>query len=161
MSGSVGRVWWSDAEWAMLSDERTCGMCADAHLDENQHSLRVASTATTHVRLVRNQAHPGYCVVILRAHETDLAELGQADLTAFWTDVQRAGRAIATVVEPCKIDYFVMGHRMPHLHCHVFPQHTRDDPRRNVDISDGPKFPSPAELRERALLLRNAWLAAG
>ena len=135
-------------------------MCADAHLNENQHSLLVASTATTHVRLVRNQAHPGYCVVILRDHETDLADLAPGDLAAFWGDVQRAGRAVATVIEPRKIDYLVMGHRMPHLHCHVFPQHAEDDPHRNVDISDGPEYPSPTELRERALLLRKAWLAA-
>lgn len=154
-------MWWSDAEWAGLSDERTCGMCADAHLDENQHSLLVTSTASTHVRLVRNQAHPGYCVVILRDHETDLVDLGAADLAAFWADVQRAGRAVATVVEPRKIDYLVMGHRMPHLHCHVFPQHAKDDPHRKADIADGPEFSSPTELHERALLLRKAWLAAG
>ncbi len=159
--GLGGSRWWPDAEWAALSDARTCGMCADAHLDENQHSVLLVSTATTNVRLVRNQAHPGYCVVILRDHETDLAGLEPDHLSAFWLDVQRTGRAVAAVVEPRKIDYLVMGHRMPHLHCHVFPQHASDDPRRNVDISDGPEYPPPAELRARALLLRQVWLAAG
>lgn len=39
-------------------------MGTDAHLEENEHSVLIASTERTHVRLSRNQAHPGYCVVV-------------------------------------------------------------------------------------------------
>ena len=135
-------------------------MCADAHLGENPHSVLVTSTTATHVRISRNQAHRGYCLVILRDHITDLADLTPEQLNAFWADVQRAGRAIGAVFEPRKIDYLVMGHRMPHLHCHVFPQHSGDDPRRNVDISDGPVLASLPSIREDTLALRRAWDAA-
>lgn len=147
-------------EWAALTDPVGCGMCADAHVDENEHSLLVASTATTHVRFARNQAHPGYCLVILREHVTDLGDLAPDQFTRFWTDVQRAGNMIASVYEPQKIDYLVMGHRMPHLHCHVFPQHSTDDPRRNVDISDGPVFLSPDVTLREVQSLRRAWIGS-
>lgn len=150
-------MWWSENEWTALTDPLTCGMCADAHLDENEHSILVASTATTHVRIARNQTHRGYCIVILREHVTDLGDLSPKQLSAFWADAQRAGRAIQAVFEPRKIDYLVMGHRMPHLHCHVFPQHSSDDPKRNVDISDGPDHRSPLALREDARALRHSW----
>ncbi|MBO0980626.1 HIT family protein [Microbacterium sp. SD291] len=150
-------MWWSDDEWAALADQRHCGMCADMHLEENDHSLLVASTATSHMRIARNQAHPGYSLVILREHITDLVELEPEQLSAFWSDVQRAGRAITAIFEPRKIDYLVMGHRMPHLHCHVFPQHANDGPRRNVDISDGPDLIPLASLREHARELRSVW----
>lgn len=136
-------------------------MCADAHLDENPHSILVATTTTTHVRLSHNQAHPGYALVVLREHVTDLADLDPARLSAFWADVQRAGRAIDAVFAPKKIDYLVMGHRMPHLHCHLLPQHTGDDPLRNVDISDGPVVPPLDALREDARRLRDAFAALG
>ncbi|GLC86218.1 HIT family protein [Microbacterium arabinogalactanolyticum] len=154
-------MWWSDAEWAALIDPEACGMCADAHLDENAHSVLVVSTSTAHVRLVRNQAHPGYCVVILREHLTDMTDLGPAARAAFWSDVQRTGSAVASVFCPRKVDYLVMGHRMPHLHCHVFPQHDQDDPLRNVDISDGPVVLATGELEEWARRLRAAWSSVG
>lgn len=132
-------------------------MCADAHLPENEHSILVASTEVTHFRLVRNQAHAGYAVVILREHLTDLGQLDADQLSAFWRDVQRAGRAVGAAFNPRKIDYLVMGHRAPHLHCHVFPQHLADDPRRNVDISDGPVYLGDAEMAHSVAALRRAW----
>lgn len=132
-------------------------MCADAHLNENEHSSLVVSTATTHLRLARNQAHSGYCLVILKEHVCDLSDLDPVVLSAFWLDVQHAGRAIEQVYEPRKIDYLVMGHRMPHLHCHVFPQHASDDPRRNVDISDGPVFLSSDAMAGEVQSLHRAW----
>ncbi len=150
-------MWWTDDEWAALEDPATCGMCADAHLPENPHSILIASTPTTHFRLARNQAHPGYALVILGDHETDLAPLLPDVLSAFWTDVQRAGRAIDATLAPKKIDYLVMGHRMPHLHCHLLPQHTGDDPHRNVDISDGPVHPPHPALLSTVERLRDRW----
>lgn len=135
-------------------------MCADAHLEANPHSVLVTSTATTHIRLSRNQAHPGYCLVVLREHVTDLGQLPASLLAAFWADVQKVGLAIGSIYVPRKIDYLVMGHRMPHLHCHVFPQHMGDDPLRNVDISDGPVFLVETALRDAASRLQ-AELATG
>lgn len=132
-------------------------MCADAHLEANPHSILVSSTPTSHVRLARNQAHPGYSLVILRTHETALTALDAGTLAAFWSDVQRIGRAIEQVYAPAKVDYLVMGHRMPHLHCHVFPQHRGDDPLRNVDISDGPVFLDLADMTAAVARLRQAW----
>lgn len=157
--GYHGPMWWTDAEWAELVDPELCGMCADAHLPENEHSILVASTEMTHVRLVRNQAHPGYTVVILREHLTDLGQLDADQLSMFWRDVQRAGRAVDNAFDPRKINYLVMGHRAPHLHCHVFPQHLEDDPLRNVDISDGPVYLDDAELAHAVVALREAWHA--
>ncbi|MCZ4301068.1 HIT family protein [Microbacterium oxydans] len=152
-------MWWSDEQWEELCDPSRCKMCDDAHLAENAHSVMVASTATSFVRLSRNQAHAGYTLVILRAHVTALEHLDGDQLSAFWKDVQRAGRAVETVYSPRKIAYLVMGHRMPHLHCHVFPQHVADDPKRNVDISDGPVLLSPVGLHDAAQALRSAWAA--
>ena len=150
-------MWWTEAQWAALTDAEQCGMCADAGEDENAFSVLVTATATSWVRLSRNQAHPGYCVVALREHVTDLTELEPEHLARFWADVARTGRAVQTVFEPRKVDYLVMGHRMPHLHCHVFPQHTQDDPLRNVDISDGPVVAPDEVLRTHASQLLAAW----
>lgn len=158
--GYDGPMWWTDEEWTELVDPELCGMCADAHLPENEHSILVASTEMTHIRLVRNQAHPGYTVVILREHLTDLGQLDAGQLSEFWRDVQRAGRAVGTAFDPRKINYLVMGHRAPHLHCHVFPQHLGDDPLQNVNISDGPGYLPDAEMTHSVVALREAWHAS-
>lgn len=136
-------------------------MCADSQLDENEHSVLVASTGTSHVRLARNQAQRGYCLVILRDHVTDLADLDSAGLGGFWSDVQHSGRAIATVFASRKIDYLVMEHRMPHLHCHLLPQHHTDDPLRNINISDGPRFLPAETLAADIAAPQRAWMRAG
>jgi len=150
-------MWWSENEWTALSARETCGMCSDAHLPTNAHSLLVHQTPTSFVRLARNQAHAGYSLVILREHVTDLTDLTPAQLAGFWTDVQHASRAIQETFAPKKIDYLVMGHRMPHLHCHLLPQHAHDDPRRNPDISDGPAIAEPTELNRAARAMASAW----
>ena len=151
--------WWSDEERAALNAADGCGMCGDAHLDSNPHSILITSTDTTHLRLARNQAHADYGLVILGEHLTDLADLAPDQLAAFGCDVQRAGRAIGAVVTPRKIDYLVTGHWMPHLHCHLLPQHAGDDPTRSVDISDGPVFLDRDALTARADAIRQAWMA--
>ena len=149
-------MWWSDDEWMKLADPAGCGMCADAGLEENEHSLLVAETEASWVRLSRNQAHPGYCVVILREHVTNMADLEEGQLGRFWRDVQHTGRLIEEVFSPRKIDYLVMGHQMPHLHCHLLPQHASDDPRRNVNIADGPITPTTDALYSAVDELRRA-----
>lgn len=132
-------------------------MCADAHLPENEHSVLVATTETSFVRLARNQAHPGYSLVILRDHVTAVEDLSPSQLVGFWADAQFAGRVIHQAFAPRKIDYLVMGHRMPHVHCHLLPQHTDDDPRRNPDISDGPTVTGAEELEHIARGLHRSW----
>lgn len=156
-SGYDEPMWWTDEQWSELIDPARCGMCADAHLEENEHSILVGSTEATYFRLVRNQAHAGYSVVILREHVTDLDRLDALQLNAFWHDVQRAGKAVGAAFTPRKIDYLVMGHRAPHLHCHVFPQHRDDDPLRNVDIAEGPVYLSASELDGSVAALRETW----
>lgn len=132
-------------------------MYSDAQLPINEHSVLVRQTPTSFIRIARNQAHAGYSLVILREHVTDLTDLTPAQLAGFWTDVQHTGQAIQQTFEPKKIDYLVMGHRMPHVHCHLLPQHARDDPRRNPDISDGPAIAEPAELDRAARAMATAW----
>ena len=62
--------------------------------------------------------------------------------------------------DPRKINYLVMGHRAPHLHCHVFLQHLADDPLQNVDISDGPVHLPDSDMTQSVGALREAWHAS-
>lgn len=60
-----------------------------------------------------------------------------------------------------KLDYLVMGHRCPHLHCHVYPQYEDCDPYGLVDITAGQVRLSGEELSERISDLRECLMPAG
>jgi diadenosine tetraphosphate (Ap4A) HIT family hydrolase len=105
-------------------------MCADASLPTNAGSELVAELPWSYLRLVHNQTHAGYCVVVLKQHLPELDDPAP--------------------------DYLVMGHRVPHLHCHVYPQYEDDDPLYNVNIGDGDVRQDDSDRAGRIALLRAA-----
>lgn len=149
-------TWWDEQTWANMVAGENCGMCQNVALESNPFSDLVAVLDHSYVRLARNQTHAGYCLVILKEHATELHALDTATLAGFWAGVARAGRAIDDTLHPTKIDYFVMGHRMPHVHCHLYPQHLTDDPFRNPDISDGDTALTLEATRSRVTQLQLA-----
>jgi diadenosine tetraphosphate (Ap4A) HIT family hydrolase len=114
-----------------------CGLCNDAHLPSNPFSDLVAETDWSFIRLCRNQTHPGYSVVVAKRHAPELHDLTVDERNGFWFDVAMTGRAISDLFQPVKLANLSMGFRMPHVHCHVYPQYQQDDPFRLIDINEG------------------------
>lgn len=131
-----------------------CPLCADAHLHTNAHSDLILELGSSFARLHHNQTHAGYVVVILKDHVCEMHELDPARRAMFWDDVAAVGRAVTQVFRPVKLDSLVMGHRCPHLHCHVYPQYPGDDPLALVDISVGSARLKPVEQQQRIALLQ-------
>jgi diadenosine tetraphosphate (Ap4A) HIT family hydrolase len=148
-------AWWPRDKWVEMRSGTDCPMCADAHLPSNPASDLITKLSTSYARLARNQTAAGYCVVILNRHAAELHELEAGELAGFWSDVARVGAAIHAEFSPVKLDYLVMGHRAPHIHCHVYPQYEDDDPFLNVDISRGESILGGAEQEDRLRALRN------
>ena len=96
-------------------------MCADSRMQSNEHSDLILELGVSFARLHRNQTKPGYVVVILNEHVCELPELDAGRRAQFWDDVAVVGRAITDAFAPVKLDNLIMGHRCPHLHCHVYP----------------------------------------
>jgi len=148
--------WWSNAEWQQMKSDEGCPMCVDGSLVTNEHSDLIAELPFSFARLHRNQAQAGYCVVILKGHATELHELDHTRLAGFWYDVAAVGRAVTEIFQPVKIDSLVMGHRCPHLHCHVYPQYASDDPLKVVDISAGSSRLRSEQRQDRISQLRKS-----
>jgi diadenosine tetraphosphate (Ap4A) HIT family hydrolase len=49
-------------------------------------------------------------------------ELSEEEATAFWFDLVRVGRAMQVVYRPLKMNYQLLGNRVPHLHWLVAPR---------------------------------------
>lgn len=147
-------TWWTENEWRDMLRGHDCPMCADMRLASNDHSDLIAPLTASVARLHRNQTKRGYVVVILNQHVCEFHDLDAKTRAEFWNDVSAVGRAVTTAFAPVKLDYLVMGHRCPHLHCHVYPQYPDDDPFAEVDISAGLTRLSLQEQAGRVEILR-------
>ncbi len=70
---------------------------------------------------------PGYVLVVSKRHVIEPYELPPDESAQFWTDAMRAAAAVASVVQPVKVNYEIHGNTIPHLHLHIFPRF-RGDP---------------------------------
>src|SRR5262245_51733497 len=74
------------------------------------------------------QIYTGYCVLVSRAHATELSQLGP-DRAAFLEEMTTLAQAIEACFRPHKLNYELLGNQVPHLHWHLFPR-SADDPDR-------------------------------
>lgn len=114
-----------------------CGLCDDASLPTNPFSDLLAESEWSFIRLSRNQTHPGYSVVIAKRHAPELHDLTAEERNGFWSDVAHVGSVISELFQPVKLANLCMGFRVPHFHCHVYPQFQDDDPFRLIDVTEG------------------------
>lgn len=74
------------------------------------------------------QFFTGYCVLVARAHATELSQLGP-DRAAFLGEMATLAEAIEGCFRPHKLNYELLGNLVPHLHWHVFPRSAADPDR--------------------------------
>jgi diadenosine tetraphosphate (Ap4A) HIT family hydrolase len=79
------------------------------------------------VVLVGDADHPGFCRVILNAHETEMTNLSDVDAMRFMRLVFGVERSLRALLTPEKINLASLGNMVPHLHWHVIPRFA-DDP---------------------------------
>jgi diadenosine tetraphosphate (Ap4A) HIT family hydrolase len=145
--------WTSVDEWNQLKVGIGCPMCTDIHLDENEFSYLVAEFEHTYVRLPKNQFRRGWTIVVLKRHASELYELTELELSAFWRDVTLVARALDGLYRPAKVMY---GNLCPHIHCHLVLQTFADDPHQPLDMNAEVVVLQPAEYRQAIDSLRQA-----
>ena len=151
-------AWWPEDKWEQMKSGEECGMCSDAHLPSNRFSDLIAETPWSYVRLHHNQTQAGYSVVIAKRHAPELHDLSPDERCGLWSDVAAVGQAVSALFTPVKLANLSMGFRMPHYHCHVYPQYERDDPFRLIDITEGDVRLEPEVWQDRLARLRERFL---
>ena len=73
------------------------------------------------------QYYTGYCVLVARAHFTELHQLPVGVRTAFLDEMVILSQAIATAFQPRKMNCESLGNQVPHLHWHLFPRSDADN----------------------------------
>jgi diadenosine tetraphosphate (Ap4A) HIT family hydrolase len=88
---------------------------------------RIADFATSVAYLADDQFFPGWCVLVLKRHATELWQLGPAERAALMDEVTRVAQALAVEFDAVKMNYELLGNEVPHIHWHVVPRRA-DDP---------------------------------
>jgi diadenosine tetraphosphate (Ap4A) HIT family hydrolase len=136
-------AWISPDEWHQLKAGVRCPMCADIHLEENEFSHLVTDFEHTYVRMPKNQFRRGWTLVVLKRHASELYELTELELSAFWRDVTLVAGALGDLYQPAKVNCAVYGNLCPHLHCHLVLQILR----RSASAREHERRGSPAPTR--------------
>lgn len=72
------------------------------------------------------QFYHGYCLLVSRAHATELSRLPEAERRAYLDEMCLLARAIEAAFRPHKLNYELLGNQVPHLHWHLFPRYPTD-----------------------------------
>jgi diadenosine tetraphosphate (Ap4A) HIT family hydrolase len=74
-----------------------------------------------------DQFFPGWTVLVLKRHATELFDLTRDERSRLIEEVSEAALALTMAFEPVKINYELLGNQLPHIHWHVIPR-LADDP---------------------------------
>ncbi len=75
------------------------------------------------------QFYRGYCILVAKRHVTELHLMPRGEAHELLDELLAAGRAIAAVTNPLKLNYECLGNQVPHVHWHVFPRYSGDPMR--------------------------------
>ena len=101
-----------------------CVMCTRV---AGEGPLFIADLPTSRVYFNEDQFFPGWVFVVLKRHAVELYELTASERAAQVEDVARVARALASVYQPVKMNYELLGNLVPHIHWHLVPR-LADDP---------------------------------
>jgi diadenosine tetraphosphate (Ap4A) HIT family hydrolase len=131
-----------------------CSLCAEGRPEEIEGRIRFFSSQWCDGYLHLRGVQRGYAAVIWRGrHAVEPTDLLEEEATAFWFDVLQVGRAMQVVYQPLKMNYQLLGNRVPHLHWLVAPRFSDDvAPGDPLPGSGYHTFPEDAVRQDVAML---------
>ncbi|HSA60599.1 MAG TPA: HIT family protein [Nitrospiraceae bacterium] len=86
----------------------------------------IADLGLSKAYLHDDQFFPGWTVVVLQRHATELFHLAPTERIQLMEEVNLVARVIAQVYEARKINYELLGNQLPHIHWHIIPRLAND-----------------------------------
>jgi diadenosine tetraphosphate (Ap4A) HIT family hydrolase len=120
--------------------------------------LHIADLEVSRLFLHEDQFFPGYVLLVLRRHASELYELSVSERRTLIEEVSRVARALAEVFRPVKMNYELLGNEVPHIHWHLIPRLATDPgPRAPIwRVEHQPALLSAPAARERVETIRRA-----
>jgi diadenosine tetraphosphate (Ap4A) HIT family hydrolase len=109
----------------------------------------------TNAYLHEDQFFPGWTVLVLKHHATELFHLTAVQRATLIEEMSKVANALSKVFQARKINYELLGNQLPHIHWHLIPR-VECDPAPLEPIWRVPHAPlrlEPSELQSRIRLL--------
>lgn len=118
---------------------------------------RIAELPLTVAYLHADQFFPGWTVLVLRRHATELFQLSPETRGELVEEVSAVALALDRAFRPVKVNYGLLGNQLPHIHWHVVPRLYGDPaPREAVwGVVHEPVRLPPDRRAERIALIRS------
>ncbi len=119
---------------------------------------RIATLDESVAYLHADQFFPGWTVLVLRRHATELFELDAPARARLVEEVSAAARVLAGLFEARKVNYALLGNQLPHVHWHVIPRLPTDPAPREAPfaVAHEPVALPAAERARRIAAIRRA-----
>ena len=116
----------------------------------------IADCGPAKAYLHADQFFPGWTLLLLSRHATELWELERAERHDLIDAVADLARALADTYDAGKMNYELLGNEVPHIHWHLVPRRADDPaPRRPVwTHAHEPRVLSAADQRARIDAIR-------
>ncbi|HZS34825.1 MAG TPA: HIT family protein [Methylomirabilota bacterium] len=110
---------------------------------------RIAALDESVAYLHADQFFPGWTVLVLRGHATELFELDAPARARLVEEVSATARVVARLFGARKVNYALLGNQLPHVHWHVIPRLPTDPAPREAPFAV-PHEPLALPVAERA-----------
>lgn len=113
---------------------------------------RIADCGSTVAYLHDDQFFPGWTVLVLKRHATELFDLTREERGRLVDEVADVARALAGEFQPVKVNYALLGNLIPHIHWHLIPRLVDDPvPREPVWVVSHPPKPLGSVERDQRI----------
>lgn len=73
-----------------------------------------------------DQFFPGWTVLVLKRHATELFQLSREERAGVIEEVSAIAKVLADEFQAAKINYELLGNQLPHIHWHIIPRCSND-----------------------------------
>jgi diadenosine tetraphosphate (Ap4A) HIT family hydrolase len=117
---------------------------------------RIADLGPAVAYLNEDQFFPGWTILVLKRHATELFQLTPDERARLIEVVSDVARVLGAAVSAVKMNYELLGNQIPHVHWHVVPRRA-DDPAPGAPswvVEHAPRLLAAPELQARLRLIR-------
>lgn len=134
----------------------SCKVCAGVWPRQDHF---IADCGLTRAYLHDDQFFPGWTLLVLQYHATELFDLSRNERSNLIEEVSAVAGVLAKEWRAVKINYELLGNQLPHIHWHLIPRLPQDAaPLEPVwRIAHEPVRLTPDELTLVVERLRKAW----
>jgi diadenosine tetraphosphate (Ap4A) HIT family hydrolase len=139
---------------AMAGPASACSACGGRWPDPAD---RISELRESILYLHTDQFFPGWSVLVLRRHATELYDLMRDERARVMDEVSDVARALKLAFDARKVNYALFGNVVPHMHWHLIPRLASDPaPREPVfAVSHEPVHASRIERADRISRIRS------